>query len=127
MAAPAMKRFSAKYQPAADAVARLDVDQEVRELVAEALTEAFEGMPDFRPDLFRLLASDPLCECAGPDEVAFAAPCPYGRVIRVGMHLSTAPDGRAKSWRRRRPTVRCVTCGATVFMPGYREAQGAAS
>jgi hypothetical protein len=107
-----------------DTVARLDIDQLLREEIAEALTEALAGRPDFKPELFRALASDPLSRCAGPEAEAFAAPCPHGREIRTGMHLSSAPDGRAGSWQMYKPVVRCVSCGASVFIPGYREAQG---
>lgn len=115
---PAFKRFMRTYGPIADAVARLDIDQEDRERVAEALTQALDGRPDFRPSTFRLLASDPLCPCAGPRETANARggfagePCPHGREIRIAMHNTDAPDGRSFAWAQRRPTVRCVSCGA---------------
>lgn len=109
---PHVKRYQKKYGAAADAVSRLDVDQEVREQVADALTEAFDGQPDFLPDLFRLTASDPLCACVGTDD----GPCPDGTEIRIGMHLSSAPDGRAASWKPRKPEVRCVPCGSRHFM-----------
>jgi hypothetical protein len=104
---PETKRFQRRYGAAADAIARLDIDQEIREEVAEAVTEAFRGDEDFYPDLFRLLASDPLVACPGRD----GAPCPGGRSIRIPMHLASAPDGRSKAWRRRLPEVRCVSCG----------------
>ena len=61
---------------------------------------------DFDAKAFRLLASDPLVACCGTDD----GPCSRGIEIRVGMHLSTAPDGRAQSWQEDRPVVRCVWC-----------------
>jgi len=109
-----MKRYEAKYGAAANAVARLDVDQLTREKVADALAEAFDGQRDFRADLFRLTASDPLVDCAGPDPAEFAEPCPHKRVIRIGMHLRDAPDGRSAAWRMEPPTVRCVSCGSAI-------------
>jgi hypothetical protein len=71
----------------------------------------------FSRDLFVLLASDPLVPCAGHDE----EPCPDGRVIRIGMHLSTdekpLPHGRSAAWEQRAPygQIRCVSCGAKQF------------
>lgn len=109
---PKTKRFQRKYQAAADAIARIDLPQEHRDRIAADLTEAFRGQPDFLPELFQLLASDPLCPCAGfGDE-----PCPEGREIRVGMHLSSAADGRSQAWSSRRPVVRCVPCGSRQFL-----------
>lgn len=108
---PAYKRFVNKWGAAADAVARLDIQQIIREEVADALTEAFRGQADFIPDTFRLLASDPLCLCAGD-----LGPCPDGREIRIAMHLSDAPDGRSEAWASRKPLVRCVSCGAGHFI-----------
>jgi hypothetical protein len=105
---PSLKRFKREFEPIADAVARLDLDQEVREQIADALTDALDGRADFRPDLFWHLTADPLCECAGTDE----GPCPEGRSIRISMHLRDAPDGRSRAWQPRKPTVRCVSCGA---------------
>jgi hypothetical protein len=118
---PAMKRYQKQYGAAADAVSRLDVDQEVREQVAAALADAFDGQADFKADLFRHVASDPLCACAGPSADEFAEPCPHGREIRVSMHLSSAPDGRSAAWKREKPVVRCISCGASVFVPGYAD------
>lgn len=111
---PAMKRFNRKFQPIADAIAMCDLDQEDRELVADAVTEALTGQTDFRPDLFRLLASDPLVPCAGSG----GEPCPHGRVIRIAMHLSIAPQGRSQAWRQRAPYghIRCISCGAAEFI-----------
>lgn len=109
---PAYKRFVKKYVGAADAVARLDIEQTDRELVADALTEAFREQEDFIPDTFRLLASDPLCLCAGAGD----EPCPHGREIRVGMHLSSAEDGRSFAWAPRKPVMRCVSCGSKHFI-----------
>lgn len=111
MASPAAKRFNRKFLPIADAIAMCDLDQEDRELVADAVTESLIGQIDFNADLFRLLASDPLVPCAGPGEGEL---CPDGRNIRIAMHLSTAPQGRALSWRRRAPygEIRCVSCGS---------------
>jgi len=114
------KRFNAKYKPIADAVARMDIDQLLREELAEKLCEAFAEQrhspfawlkreaQDFKPDLFRLLASDPLCLCAGVDD----EPCPDKWELRIGMHLSSASDGRSAAWAPRKPVVRCVFCGS---------------
>lgn len=109
---PAAKRFAKTFEPIADAVAKLDIDQEVREEVAEALAEALDGRPDFRRDLFTLIASDPLCPCVGHGD----EPCPDGTLIRVAMHYSGADDGRSAAWERRRPAVRCIGCGSAHFM-----------
>ena len=108
MASPAEKRFIREYKPIADAVSRLDIDQTVREQVADALTEALAGRRDFAPKLFRLLASDPLTACAGPGE---GEPCPYGRELRIGMHNSRDPLGRSAVWEPRKPSVQCANCG----------------
>lgn len=121
---PAMKRFDLKYGPIADVIARLDIDQVLREEIAEKLTNALSAgrsseepawfrreAADFKPKLFRLIASDPLCLCAGHD----GEPCPEGVEIRIGMHLSSAPDGRSQAWEPRKPVVRCVSCGAKHF------------
>lgn len=111
---PRLKRFDAKYLPIANAVARLDIDQTVREEVAAALTAAISAThvhTDFDASLFRLLASDPLCACPGRD----GSGCPNGTEIRVPMHLSTAPDGRSAVWAKHKPTVQCVTCGMPVL------------
>jgi hypothetical protein len=109
MTPPAVKRFQKHYGKVADAIALLDLDQVEREHVAEAVAAALDGAPDFKRDLFVLLASDPLVRCAGPGD---DEPCPHGRVIRIAMHLKDAPDGRSAAWAPRPPTVRCVTCGA---------------
>lgn len=122
---PARKRFLRKFGRAADEIALLDIDQEVREDVAAAVTRGLDGTADFDPTVFRLLASDPLCECAGSTHPRTGehVPCPNGVRIRIAMHLSTAPDGRSKAWRQRKPEVRCVTCGAKQFVPGYAESE----
>jgi hypothetical protein len=114
MTSPALKRFRTTFQPIADAIASVDVDQEDREAVAEAVAEALDGRPDFRRDLFKLLASDPLVPCAGYD----GEPCPHGRVIRQAMHLSSAPDGRSAIWKQRAPygEIRCISCGSKQFL-----------
>lgn len=128
MASPAMKRFNQQYVPIADAIARLEIDQEVREAVAEAVADGIEAAtvgtsrraanPDFIRDTFVLLASDPLVPCAGYQD----KPCPHGRELRVAMHLSSAPDGRSKAWQREHPSgIRCVSCGAATFVEGYAE------
>lgn len=114
---PAYKRFVTKYADVADAIARLDIDQEDREAVAravgDALAEDARAHPDFQGyhATFVLLASDPLVPCAGPRESDEG--CPHGRVIRIGMHLSSAPDGRSHAWERRAPygKIRCISCG----------------
>ena len=107
---PAAKRFQKRYGVIADAIARTDIDQEDRERVADAVTAALDVQqdPDFKADLFWHLAADPLVACVGPDGTG----CPHGREIRIAMHLKDAPDGRSAAWQRRRPTVRCVTCGS---------------
>jgi hypothetical protein len=112
------RAFGLRYVPVANAIARLDLDQEDREAVAEALTWSL--MPEIGSfaETFELLASDPLVPCAGfGDE-----PCPYGREIRIAMHLGWADGarGRSAAWQRRRPTVRCVSCGAR----NYRNSNG---
>jgi len=124
MATPAMNRFDVKYAPIADVIARLDIDQVLREEIADKMTEALSAgrtltepawfrreAADFRPDLFRLLASDPLCLCAGYGD----EPCPEQREIRIGMHLSSGYQGRSAAWATRKPIVRCVSCGAKEF------------
>jgi hypothetical protein len=117
MASPAIKRFNRKFLPIADAIACCDLAQTDRELVAEAVTDALIGQVDFRADLFKALASDPLVPCAG----ANGEPCPEGRVIRIAMHLSTGPNGRSAAWREHAPygKIRCVSCGARQFIPEY--------
>ena len=126
---PSIKRFKKNYEGVADAIARADLDQEDREELAAAVADSFAAKndPDFRRDLFVLLASDPLVPCAGFDhyETGDHVDCPEGRLIRIGMHLSDAPDGRSRAWRRRAPygRIRCVSCGAAHFSPGYQEAR----
>lgn len=120
-----MKRFELRYAPIYDTIARLDIDQETREEIAEGIIERFgayrgvdepswfrKELQDFRPGLFRLLATDPLCLCAGFGD----QPCPEGLEIRVGMHLSSAPDGRSAAWQSEKPVVRCVSCGSKEFL-----------
>lgn len=131
---PADKRFKAHFEPMADAIARLDIDQEVREEVAVALADAISQdvaqamarhgtsqdthtwLRGWRRDLFILLATDPLCACAGPGD---GEPCPHGRVIRIAMHNSSAekplPAGRSLAWRHTKPLVRCVSCGSAEY------------
>lgn len=107
-----MRRFERQFEPIANVIASADIDQEDRERLAQAMTDALDGRPDFKRDLFLLLASDPLCDCPG----AAGKPCPHGARIRIPMHLRDAPDGRSKAWARRKPTVRCVDCGARQFV-----------
>lgn len=109
---PALKRFMRDYGATAEAVARLDLDQEDRERVAEALADALHGRLFFKRDLFVLLATDPLVPCAG----ANGEPCPTEAVIRVSMHNRLASNGRSAAWRRRAPEVRCTSCGARQFI-----------
>jgi hypothetical protein len=117
-----MKRFNRQYLPIADAIARLEIEQTEREMIAEAIGNAISDAgprvyPDFRYDLFVLLASDPLVECAGHH----GEPYPHGRVIRIAMHNSNAPEGRSEAWRHHAPhgSIRCVSCGAAEFIPSY--------
>lgn len=112
---PETKRFNKKYGPAADAISRLDVDQETREKVAAALAEAFDGQPDFKRGLFEGIARDPLVACVGTPD----GPCPFDREIRIAMHLRDAPDGRSAAWQPDKPEVRCISCGARTFIPNY--------
>ena len=121
---PALKRFNKRYLPIADAIAYLDLDQQDREAVAKAISESIQEADeaehrDFKPDLFVLLASDPLVDCAGHH----GEPCPHGRVIRIAMHNRDDPDGRSAAWRQHAPygSIRCVSCGAAEFIPGYSE------
>jgi hypothetical protein len=123
-------RFVTRYRPIYNTIARLDIDQELRDEIADRLAKAIgesfqepeqwawyrKEAADFKPSLFRLLASDPLCLCAGFGD----KPCPEQREIRIGMHLSSAPDGRSAAWAQRKPVVRCVSCGAKEFVPGHR-------
>jgi hypothetical protein len=117
---PSVKRFYRKFVPIADAIASLDLDQEDREMVAQAVADALDGVErqtDFHQhyDLFVLLASDPLVPCAGHH----GQPCPHGRVIRQAMHNSSAPDGHSAIWAQRAPygQIRCISCGAAEFIP----------
>ena len=120
---PALKRFNSKYGVIADAIASVDLDQEDREVVARAVSDKImaniHDHRDFREDLFLLLASDPLVPCAGHN----GEPCPHERVIRIAMHLRSAPDGRSEVWQQRAPygSIRCISCGAAEFIPGYSE------
>lgn len=126
MPSAAMNRFDKRYLPIANGIASADIDQEARELVARTVADAIKEvgarhMPDFKHDLFVLLASDPLVPCAGTKD----GPCPHGRVIRIAMHLSNAPDGRSAAWEQRAPygRIRCVTCGAAEFIPGFSDSE----
>ena len=90
----------------ADAIAKQDIDQEDRERIADAVADALGATrlaTHFHRDVF-----DPLSPCIGSRD---GTPCPEERLIRIGMHLSSAPDGRSEMWRKRRPQVRCVGCG----------------
>lgn len=98
---PAHKRFLQRYGGIADAVASVDIDQEDRERVANAIAESLDRQPDFRRSTFVLLASDPLVLCSGG----------CGTRIRVAMHDSGAPNGRSAAWQSRAPEMRCVACG----------------
>lgn len=111
------KRFDKEFGPIADTISRLDVDQTVREQIASALTETLRGRRDFHPNLFRLIASDPLVPCEGPGD---DEPCPYRREIRIGMHNSKAADGRSAAWTTH-PKVWCVDCGLAVQMAKAQE------
>lgn len=124
---PAIKRFEKRFAGLADVVAKSGVDQLQREALADAMTEVLRGQPDFRPDLFRMLASDPLCECEGftDRDTRETVPCPDGRWIRIAMHLRDAPDGRSAVWQIDKPKVRCVSCGAKEFVPGYPQTAAA--
>lgn len=120
---PAAKRFQKAYLPVADAIARLDVTQAEREVIADAVADGFmearEGgrlHPDYNDESFRHYAKDPLGPCAGPGDMAYSQPCPDGRMMRTYRAI-VPPDGR-------RPVMRCVSCGAAVFIPGYRENTG---
>lgn len=126
--------FKKNYQPIADAIARLDIAQVDREAVAEAVADGLEAAPGYSGkgnpkthwarDLFVLLASDPLVSCCGYDrhDTGEHVDCPESVEIRIGMHLSSAPDGRSAAWEPRRPEAhRCVSCGAMQFIPGYQE------
>lgn len=109
------KELHGAFDAIADAIASADIDQEDRERLAQSIAERV----DFRKfgigrDLFVLLASDPLVPCAGHGD----EPCPDGRVIRIRMHLSSAPDGRSAAWEPRAPygKIRCISCGAKEFV-----------
>jgi hypothetical protein len=105
---PEIKRFNQRYGPVADAIASVDIEQDDREKVARSVANGLLGQQDFRLDLFLALATDPLVDCAGPVP---GRGCPHGRRIRVVMHDRHAEDGRAASWQRRLPEVRCISCG----------------
>jgi hypothetical protein len=120
---PAAKRFQRAYLPVADAIAMLDVTQREREVVADAVADGFvaarEGgrnHRDYDDHLFRHYAKDPLGPCAGPGDEAYSQPCPEGRTMRTHKAI-LGPDDR-------RPAMRCASCGAAVFVPGYRERTG---
>lgn len=119
---PAAKRFAKAFGPIADAIAVVDIDQEDREAIARSVARALEGRPDFKLELFILLASDPLVDCAGP---APRRGCPHGRQIRVPMHDSSAENGRSQAWQRRLPEVRCVSCGAERYLGTQSERSNA--
>lgn len=108
------------FEKLADAVAALDLDQEDREKVAEAvvgaLVESRIGRLVEHPEVYVLLASDPLVPCAGWDADGEQHDCPNETVIRQRFHLSSAPDQRAPYGE-----IRCVSCGAMQFLPEYRE------
>ncbi len=127
---PEMKRFARRFEPIADVISRAEIGQVEREALADAMADALEGVArdarvdGFNRDLFWLLAADPSVPCAGP-RLDGSEPCPDGRVIRLHYHWKDNPDGTGRSavWTAHRPTgVRCVTCGARVFSPGYEEA-----
>lgn len=120
------KQIRVALSAASDAIARVNIDQEAREAVAEEVAAALDST--FRRvgidvGAWTTLASDPLVPCAG----ASGEPCPEGRVIRIAMHLSDAPDGRSAAWQQRAPygELRCVTCGAAQFIPGFAENRAA--
>ncbi len=112
------KHLRERVTAVADAISYLDLDQEDRERVAYAVADALDGL-GIPKDVFRLIASDPYVPCAG----AKGHPCPWGRSIRIAMHLSSAPDGRSAAWEQRAPygQIRCVTCGAAEYVEGYAE------
>lgn len=120
----AEKKFKQRYEPIADVISRADIAQVDREKLATAMGDALRaiargrGDTDFLHDAFVLIASDPLVKCAGYDdpEGAGHVDCPDDIEIRVGMHLSSAPDGRSQAWRPRLPVRRCARCGAVQFM-----------
>lgn len=112
MTSPAIKRFNRDFVPLADAISRLDIGQSNRDLVAATAADALSHLRDFKPNLFRLLASDPLVTCAGTDD----GPCPDQTEMRVAMHLGSAPDGRAQSWQEDLPVVRCTACGLSTLI-----------
>lgn len=106
-----MRRFERQFEPIANVIASADIDQEDREHIAQAMTDVLDGRPDFKRDLFLLLASDPLCDCPGGG----GQPCPHRARIRIPMHLRDGPNGRSRVWAQRKPVVRCVSCGAREF------------
>lgn len=127
-----MSKFARRYLTIADAIARLDIEQEVREQVADEVAKALyndgKTFPHFDPVMFRLLAADPLCPCVGSDY----GYCPTQAEIRIGMHLDTKDAGtvqgpalRSQAWQPRMPEVRCISCGAKQFIEGYGEAVAA--
>ncbi len=111
------KLLTERVKAVADAISSADIEQVAREQIASDVADALDGL-GLRHDVFKLVASDPLVLCAG----AKGHPCPWQRRIRIAMHLSTAPDGRAASWEPRAPVgIRCVTCGAAEYVEGYAE------
>lgn len=126
------KHLVAAAKEVADAIASIDIDQEAREALAVdtfdrlGRTTLFASIRDTLQNPYARVAADPLVPCAGYDGEATHVPCPDGHVIRIGMHLSTDeepfPKGRSKAWEQRAPygKIRCVSCGARQFTPGYR-------
>lgn len=124
MTAPRQKRFEREFEPIYNGIALADVPQEVREEVAGLIGRRLYDEQRLSGDqhkLFVLLASDPLVPCVGHGD----QPCPDGHVIRIGMHLNfnpfdpKNPEGRSEAWEAERPTIRCISCGAAEFVPGY--------
>jgi hypothetical protein len=105
---PATKRFDKRYSPIYDTIAQLDIAQSERETIAEALGDALVGQPDFRRDIFVLMAKDPLGPCAGPGDEPYSQPCLHGRMMRT-YHSQVHPDCR-------RPLRWCISCGAHRFV-----------
>lgn len=129
------KRFCRNYQPIADAISRAEIGQVEREALAESVADAIDGIvhdtSHGRPaiaknetgwsrSLFAGIARDPMVPCPGYHlDDGSEVRCPHGREIRIAMHLSSAPDGRSAAWSPTMPEMRCVSCGAREFVPGY--------